>query len=84
LNEQDVHVITDGGVNFYKGTNGFVISDSISVLAKNHMLIYSIDFHQYLFRSEMYTLLAGIVTFNYATNMVRLIKVILVGFYRLR
>jgi hypothetical protein len=54
-----LHIISDGGLYDDRGTFGVVILDGTKVLAENKGQIYSVDFHQSLFRSEMHAMLAA-------------------------
>ena len=65
LNEKgQFYIVSDGGVSDLKGSSGIVISDGMSILASNKGKIYSVDYLESPFRSEMYGLLSGLVTFQ--------------------
>jgi hypothetical protein len=58
-------VITAGGLDDNWGTFEVIISDGGKlVLAENMGQLYSIDFLQTSYRSELYGMVAGLVTFN--------------------
>jgi RNase P/RNase MRP subunit POP5 len=61
LKEAIIRVITDGGIHEYGGTFGVIISDGESIFAKNKGQIYSVDFHQSSYRSELFAMLAGLI-----------------------
>jgi hypothetical protein len=59
-----VFIASDGGVYNHEGTFGIVISDGNAPLAHNNGKFYSVDFCESSFRSELYAMLAGILTFQ--------------------
>ena len=58
------YIVSDGGISDFKGIFGIVISDGINILASNKGKIYSVDYLESAFRSEMYGLLSSLVTFQ--------------------
>jgi ribonuclease HI len=59
-----IYVASDGGVHNYEGTFGVIMSDGSSPFAKNHEKFYSVDFCESLCRSELFAMLAGILSFK--------------------
>jgi hypothetical protein len=57
-----VLIASDGGAYNHEGTFGMVISDGNALLAHNNGKFYSVDFCESSFRSELYAMLAGILT----------------------
>jgi hypothetical protein len=60
--ESNVYIISDGGVYNYEGTFGVVVSDASNPLVKNYGKMYSLDFDESSYRSELYAMLAGVLT----------------------
>jgi ribonuclease HI len=60
--DSKIYIVSDGGVYNYEGTFGVVISDGTYPLIKNYGKLYSIDFCESSYRSELYAMLAGIIT----------------------
>jgi hypothetical protein len=60
-----IYIISDGGVFNYEGTFGVIISDGSLPIASNNGKLYSVDFVESSFRSEMYSMLAGILSLVY-------------------
>jgi hypothetical protein len=60
--EAPIIIISNGGVFNYEGTFGLVISDDTSPIAQSNGKLYSVDFFESSFRSELYELLAGLLT----------------------
>lgn len=61
-NSKPISIISDGGVYNYEGTYGLVTSDGQAPIASNNGKLYSVDFFETSFRSEMYSMLAGIIS----------------------
>ena len=61
---QSFYIISDGGVFQYDGTFGVIISDGINPIANNHGKLYSVEFFESSYLSELYGMLAGILCFN--------------------
>ena len=57
-----LYIISDGGVHNYEGNFGVIISDGSSPIASTNGKLYSVDFFESSFRSEMYSMLAGIMS----------------------
>ena len=64
LQGDQIVIVSDGGVHEYQGTFGVVISNGTEQLATNHGKIYSVDFMASPYRSELYSMLAGIMTLH--------------------
>jgi hypothetical protein len=62
--ETPIIIVSDGGVINYEGTFGLVISNGTNPIAKNNGKLYSVDFFESSFRSKLYALLAGLITFE--------------------
>ena len=60
-----IYIISDGGVHNYEGIFGVMISDGLSPIASNKGKLYSVDFFETSYRSEMYSMLAGIMSLHY-------------------
>jgi ribonuclease HI len=60
--DSHIYIVSDGGVYNYEGTYGVVISDGTNPLIKNYGKLYSVDFCESSYRSELYAMLAGIIT----------------------
>jgi hypothetical protein len=58
-------VVSDGGVYQYEGNYGLVIADHYTILVSNMGKIYSIDFYESSHRSEMYGVMASLVTIKH-------------------
>jgi hypothetical protein len=58
-------VVSDGGVYQYEGNFGLVTADHYTILASNMGKIYSIDFYESSHQSEMYGVMASLVTIKY-------------------
>lgn len=67
-NKEPILIFSDGGVSDYNGTFGIVIADGKIPLVTNKGKIYSVVFQQSPYRSELYSLLASIITFNEVFN----------------
>jgi hypothetical protein len=61
-------IVSDGGVHNYEGTFGVVISDGIYPIVHNNGKLYSVDFFESSFRSELYAMLAGLLTLEALCN----------------
>jgi hypothetical protein len=55
-------IITDGGTYEYNGTFGIIITHDDSLLDTNYGKLYSPEFYKSSYRSELYLVLAGIIT----------------------
>jgi hypothetical protein len=62
--EFTIFIASDGGVHNYEGTFGIAISDGTSLLATNNGKFYSVDFCESSYRSELYAMLSGVLTFK--------------------
>jgi hypothetical protein len=60
--DSNIYIVSDGGVYNYEGTFGVVISDGSNPLVKNYGKMYSLDFCESSYRSELYAMLAGVLT----------------------
>jgi hypothetical protein len=63
--ESELNIVSDGGVHDYNSNFGMVIALKSMTLATNKGKIYSITFHESSYRSEMFRLLASIVSLHY-------------------
>jgi hypothetical protein len=61
----DIHIVSDGGVHKYQGNFGLVIAYKGDSLATNHGKLYSIEFYESSYRSKLYGVLAGLVSFHH-------------------
>jgi hypothetical protein len=66
--DSNIYIVSDGGVHNYEGTFGVVISDGTNPLIKNYGKLYSLDFYESSYRSELYSMLAGILTLQAASK----------------
>jgi ribonuclease HI len=66
--DSNIYIVSDGGVYNYDGTFGVVISDGTNPLIKNHGKLYSLDFCESSYRSELYAMLAGVLTLQAVSN----------------
>jgi hypothetical protein len=65
LNEEGtIYIVSDGGVYNYEATYGLVISNGDTIVAQNNGKMYSVDFYESSYRSELYAMLAGLLTFK--------------------
>jgi ribonuclease HI len=62
--EGTTYIVSDGGVYNYEGTYGLVISNGDTIVAQNNGKMYSVDFYESSYRSELYAMLAGLLTFK--------------------
>jgi ribonuclease HI len=60
-----ITIVSDGGVYNYQGNFGVIMACKGHPLMINYGKLYSIEFYESSFRSELYGVLAGLVTFNY-------------------
>ena len=58
------YIVSDGREHDFKGTFGVIISDRVNILASNKGKIYSVDYLESAYRSEMYGVFSGLVTFQ--------------------
>jgi ribonuclease HI len=61
-------IVTDGGTYEYNGTYGVIITHEETMIATNYGKLYSPEFYESSYRSEIYALLAGIVSFRYVIS----------------
>jgi hypothetical protein len=59
------NVVSDGGIHHYQSNFGVVIAAKSDVVATNKGKIYSIEFHESSYRSELYGLLAAVVSLRH-------------------
>jgi ribonuclease HI len=62
--EFTVYIASDGGVHNYEGTYGIILSDGVSPFAQNHGKFHIVDFCESSYRSELYAMLSGILSFK--------------------
>jgi ribonuclease HI len=62
--ESTIYIASDGGVYNYEGTFGVILSDGSSTFAQNHGKFYSVDFCESSYRSELFAMLSGILSFK--------------------
>jgi hypothetical protein len=62
--EVTIYIASDGGVYNYEGTFGVILSDGASPFAQNHGKFYSVDFCESSYRSELFAMLSGILSFK--------------------
>jgi ribonuclease HI len=62
--EFTIFIASDGSVHNYEGTFGIAISDGSSLVATNNGKFYSVDFCESSYRSELYAMLSGVLTFK--------------------
>jgi hypothetical protein len=55
---KSIIIVSDRGVHNYEDTFGLVLSDGANPIVKNNGKLYSVDFFESLFRSELYAMLA--------------------------
>jgi hypothetical protein len=60
-----ITIVSDGGAHHYEGNFGLAIADNSKVLVTNMGKLYSIDFYESSHRSEIYGVLASLVTIKY-------------------
>jgi hypothetical protein len=60
-----VHIVSDGGVHNYQSNFGLVIANKSYSLATNMGKIYSVPFHESSYRSEMFGMLAEVVSLKH-------------------
>jgi ribonuclease HI len=60
-NDTTIYIVSDGGVHKYEGNYGVVIAQGINILASTKGKIYSVEFHESSYRSELHGMLAGVV-----------------------
>jgi hypothetical protein len=58
------NIISDGGIFNYRDTSGIVVSDGKRILAENNGQMYSFEFYQSSYKSKLYSLLAGLITYK--------------------
>jgi hypothetical protein len=64
--DQTIYIITDGGVYDQNSTFGVIIINGTHIMLTNMGTLYSMENFKSSYRSELYGLLAGIVTLNTA------------------
>jgi hypothetical protein len=57
-----LNIVSDGGVHTYQSNYGLVIAQKLYSLATNMGKIYSMPFHKSSYRSEMFGMLAAVVS----------------------
>jgi hypothetical protein len=62
--EFTIYIASDGGVYNYERTFGVIIYNGISSIAQNNGKIYSVDFCESSYRSELFAMLAGVLSFK--------------------
>jgi ribonuclease HI len=62
--EFTIYITSDGGVHNYEGTFGVILSDGLSSFAQNHGKLFSVDFCESSYRSELFAMLSGILSFK--------------------
>lgn len=60
-----INIVSDGGVHQYHSNFGLVIASKSRIVAQNLGQIYSVEFHESSYRSELYGMLAAVVSFNH-------------------
>ena len=68
LHGDQIIIVSYGGVHEYQGNFGGVISNGTEHVATNYGKIYSVEFMASPYRSELYSMLAGIMTLKYITQ----------------
>jgi hypothetical protein len=68
----DITIVSDGGVHNYHGNFGLVIAHKSTSLAVNYGQLYSIEFYESSYRSELYGVLSGLVTFHHLVTTLKL------------
>ena len=81
IEELNFDIITDGGVSDLNGIFGLVITDGNHPMIKNKGKIYSVDYLESPYRSEMYGVLAGLVTFQSIFHQVLNNQVVNINIY---
>jgi hypothetical protein len=61
----DTNIVSDGGVHHYHSSFELVITAKLELVATNKGKIYSIEFHESSYRSELYGVLAALVSLHY-------------------
>jgi hypothetical protein len=61
-------IVTDGGTYEYNGTYGVIITHEETMIATNYRKLYSPEFYESSYWSEIYALLSGIVSFRYVMS----------------
>jgi hypothetical protein len=60
-----INIVSDDGVHNYHSNFGLVVATKPRIVAKNKGQIYGVEFHESSYRSELYGMLAAIVSFNH-------------------
>jgi hypothetical protein len=63
--ETEVNIVSDGGVHDYNSNFGLVIAVKSRIVATNKGKIYSVEFHELSYRSELFGMLAAAVSLLY-------------------
>jgi hypothetical protein len=61
----EINVVSDGGVHNYQSNYRVIIAAKSATIATNKNNIYSVDFHESSYRSELYGMLAAVVVFTH-------------------
>jgi hypothetical protein len=61
----EINIVSDGGVHNYNSNFGMVIAIKLKAVAMNIGKTYSVAFHKSSYHSEIYGVLAGIVSIRY-------------------
>jgi hypothetical protein len=67
-----INIVSDGGVHDYHSNFGFVIATKSTIVTQNMGQIYSVEFHESSYRSELYGMLAAIVSFNHLLEIYKI------------
>jgi ribonuclease HI len=62
--EFTIYIASDGGVFNYEGTFGVLLSDGLSPFAQNNGKFYSVDFCESSYRSELFAMLSGVLSYK--------------------
>jgi hypothetical protein len=69
----EIMIMSNGGVHNYQGNFGLVIAHKGVHLAVNYDKLYSIEFYESSYHSELYGVLSGLVTFHHFLNSLEII-----------
>jgi hypothetical protein len=64
-NNIPINIVSDGGVHQYHSNFGLVIASKSRIVAQNLGQIYSVEFHKSSYRSEIYGMLAAVVSISH-------------------
>jgi hypothetical protein len=62
-----IYIVTDGGVNDHNSTFGVIITNGTHLMITNMGTLYTIENFESSYQSELYALLAGIITLSNCT-----------------